>query len=86
MPFRVALDIVNRHTVNVEQIGWFLWVLMFPNLSILIIILQPYKKSYMNVLDGLLLALIGFLTLLLFTLLYILPSLNATLPLIFVTA
>ena len=29
----------------------------------LILIVQPYKKSYMNVLDGLLLALLGFLTL-----------------------
>ena len=40
----------------------------------------------MNVLDGLLLALMGFLTLLLVTILYILPSPNETLPLIFVIA
>jgi len=40
----------------------------------------------MNVLDGLLLALMGFLTLLLVTFLYILPSSNETLPLMFVTA
>ena len=32
---------------------------MFLGLSILILIAQPYKKSYMNVLDGLLLALLG---------------------------
>jgi len=56
------------------------------SLSVLIIIIQPYKKSYMNVLDGLLLALLGFLTLLLVTILYIVPSPNKTLPLIFVIA
>jgi len=83
MLFHVALVIVKYHA---EQIGWLLRVLMFLSLSILIIILQPYKKSYMNVLDGLLLALMGFLTLLLVTFLYILPSWNETLPLMFVTA
>jgi len=63
-------------------------VLMFLSLSILITILQPYKKSYMNILamDGLLLVLMGFLTLLLITFLYILPSSNETLPLILVIA
>ena len=86
MLFRVALVIVNPHIVNVEQIGWLLRVLIFLSLSILIIIVQPYKKRYMNVLDGLLLALMGFLTLLLVTFLYILPSSNETLPLMFVTA
>ena len=86
MLFRIALIIVNFHIVNVEQIGWLLRLLMFLSLSMLIIILQPYKKSYMNVLDGLLLALMGFLTLLLVTFLYILPSSNETLPLMFVTA
>ena len=83
MLFRVALVIVKYH---VEQIGWLLRVLMFLSLSILITILQPYKKSYMNVLEGLLLALMGFLTLLLVTFLYILPSSNDTLPLILVIA
>ena len=83
MLFRVALVIVKYH---VEQIGWLLRVLMFLSLSILITILQPYKKSYMNVLDGLLLALLGFLALLLVTFLYILPSSNETLPLIIVIA
>ena len=83
MLFRVALVIVKYH---VEQIGWLLRVLMFLSLSILITILQPYKKSYMNVLDGLLLALMGFLTLLLVTFLYILPSSNETLPIILVIA
>jgi len=34
------------------------------------LILQPYKKSYMNVLDNSLLALLGFLLLLLVTFLY----------------
>jgi len=36
----------------------------------LILIVQPYKKCYMNVLDGLLLALLGFLTLLIVTFQY----------------
>ena len=85
MLFRFALIIVNYNSAN-EQICWLLRVLMFLSLSILIIILQPYKKSYMNVLDGLLLALLGFLTLLLVTFLYILPSSNETLPLMLVTA
>ena len=76
MLFRVALVIVKYHIINVEQIGWLLRVLMFLSLSILITILQPYKKSYVKVLDGLLLALMGFLTLLLVTFLYIPPSTN----------
>jgi len=44
---------------------------MFLSLSILILIVQPYKKSYMNVLDGLLLALLGLVTLLLVTFQYL---------------
>jgi len=67
-----------------QQIGWLLRALMFLSLSILTLILRPYKKSYMNVLDGLLLALLGFLILLLVTFLYILPSANETLPLLMV--
>ena len=82
MLFRVVLVIVNYR----NRIGWLLSALMFLSLSTLIIIVQPYKKRYMNVLDGLLLALMGFLTLLLVTFLYILPSSNETLPLIFVIA
>jgi len=59
--------------------------MMFLSLSTVILVVQPYKKSYMNVLDGLLLALIGFLILLLLTFLYILPSSRSeTLPLIIV--
>ena len=68
------------------QIGWLLRALMFLSLSTLILAVQPYKKSYMNVMDGLLLALMGFLSLLLVTFLYILPSANETLPLILVIA
>ena len=50
-----------------------------------VLVVQPYKKTYMNVLDGLLLALIGFLILLLLTFLHILPSARSeTLPLIIV--
>ena len=49
----------------------------------LMLIIQPYKKSYMNVLDGLLLAVTGFLILLIVTFLYMLPSSRSeTLPLI----
>ena len=85
MLFRLVLVIVNySNSYSNQQISWLLHVLMFLSLSILIIILQPYKKSYMNVLDGLLLALMGFLALLLVTYLYILPSSNETLLLIIV--
>jgi len=50
--------------LELTQIGWLLWLVMFLSLSILILIVQPYKKNYMNVLDGLLLALMGFVMLL----------------------
>jgi len=58
MLFRVVLVIVNYR----NQIGWLLSTLMFLSLSILTIIVQLYiiKIRYMNVLDGLLLALMGF--------------------------
>jgi len=82
MLFRVVLVIVHYH--DVKQTGWLLHALMFLSLSILILVVQPYKKSYMNVLDGLLLALMGFLTLLLVIFMFILPSSNETLPLTFV--
>ena len=68
------------------QIGWLLRALMFLSLSILILAVQPYKKSYMNLLDGLLLALSGVLTLLLITFHCLLPSANETLLPIFVIA
>ena len=84
MLFRCILVVTNYHVL--QQIGWLLRALMFLSLSILTLILQPYKKSYMNVLDGLLLALLGFLILLLVTFLYILPSANETLPLLMVVA
>ena len=74
MFFCLVIIIVNySNSHSKQQIGWLLRVLMFLSLSILIIMLQPYKKSYMNVLDGLVLALMGFLALLLVTFLY-LPS------------
>jgi len=50
---------------NCNITGWLLLSLMFLSLSIFILIVQPYKESYMNVLDGLLLALLGLVTLLL---------------------
>jgi len=81
--FRFVLMMINYHIPH--AIGWLLRALMFLSLSTLILIVQPYKKSYMNVLDGLLLALMGFLTLLLVTFLYILPSRgNEALPLVLV--
>ena len=53
----------------------------------LILIVQPYKKWYMNVLDALLLALLGFLTLLIVTFEFLLPSSrDETLPIIFMIA
>ena len=80
---RFILLLVNYHMVH--QIGWLLRALMFLSLSIFILIVQPYKKSYMNVLDSLLLALLGFLTLLLITFTFLLPSdRSETLPLIIV--
>ena len=65
-------------------IGWLLCASMFLGLSTFILIVQPYKKNYMNVLDGLLLGLLGFLSLLLITFQYLLPSRNETLALIYV--
>jgi len=48
--------------VNIDhELGWLLRALMLLSLSVLTLIVLPYKKSYMNVLDGLLLAAcIGF--------------------------
>jgi len=80
---RFILLFANYHMVH--QIGWLLRALMLLGLSIFILIVQPYKKSYMNVFDGLLLALLGFLTLLLITFTFLLPSdRSETLPLIIV--
>ena len=84
MLFRFVLIVVNYHVAH--QIGWLLRALLFLSLSILILILRPYKRNYMNVLDGLLLALLGFVTLLIVTFLYILPSANETLPLLLLIA
>ena len=82
MLLRFVVVIVNFYILN--QGCWLLYVLMFLSLSILILIVQPYKKSYMNVLDGLLLALMGLLTLLNVTFQYLLPAAIETLPLILV--
>ena len=68
------------------QIGWSLRVLICLSLTIFILIVQPYKKSYMSVLDGLLLALLGFLALMIVAFEFLLPSSSETLPLIFVIA
>ena len=66
--FRFLLLIASFKIGNIT--GWLLRALMFLSLSILILIVKPYKKSYMNVLDGLLLALLEFLTLLIVTFQY----------------
>ena len=84
MLFRCVLVVTSY--LALSRIGWLLWELMFLSLSMLILIVQPYKKSYMNVLDGLLLALMGFGTLFIVTFLYILPSTNESLCFIFVIA
>jgi len=84
MLLRYALLLVNYRMV--PQIGWLLRALMFLSLSTLILAVQPYKKRYMNVIDGLLLALLGVLSLLLITLEYLLPSASETLPLIILIA
>ena len=84
MLLRYVLLLVNYRMV--PQIGWLLHTLYLLSLSIQILALQPYKKSYMNLLDGLLLALLRVLSLLLITFQYLLPSANETLPLIIVIA
>jgi len=58
---------------------------MFLSLSILVLIV-PYKKGYMNVVDRLLLAELGFLTVLIATFLYTPPSGNEKLALLMVIA
>ena len=78
---RFVVVIVSYYIVN--QGCWLLYTLMF-KIFILILIVQPYKKSYMSVLDGLLLVLMGLLTLLNVTFQYLLPTANEILPLIFV--
>ena len=81
--FRFVLVMVHYHIG--ARIAWLLSALLFLSLSILILIVKPYKKSYVNVLDGLLLALFGVLVLLLDAFEYLLPSDgNETLPLIIV--
>jgi len=70
----------------VHNLCWILHALLFLSTSLFILIVQPYKKHYMDVLDALLLALLGFLVLLVVTLKFVLPSANETLPLIFVVA
>ena len=47
--------IINYHILH--SIGWLLRAIMFLSLSMLILIVQPHNKSYLNVLDGLLLGL-----------------------------
>ena len=77
---RFVLVLLNYHMVH--QIGWSLRALMFLSLSILILIVQPYKEYYMNVMDSLLLALLGFLILLIVAIQFLLPSANEALILI----
>lgn len=53
----------------------------------LIVIVQPHKKRYMHVLDALLLALLGFLTLVIVTFEFLLPtSRDETLHIVFMIA
>jgi len=82
MLFRIAVVIVNYFSV--KQYPWLLCTFIFLSLSTLILIVQPYKKGFMNVVDGLLLAVLGFLTLLIATFLYNPATSNQTLALIIV--
>ena len=84
MLFRFALVIANYYSVN--QYAWLLCALMFLSLSILVLIVQPYKKGFMNVVDGLLLAELGFLTVPVATFLYTPSSGNEKLVLLIVIA
>ena len=70
MLLRYVLVLVNYRML--PQIGWLLRALTFLSLFTLILAVQPYNKSYMNVIDGLLLV----LSLLLITFQYLLPSAN----------
>jgi len=51
--FRCVLIMINYHILH--SIGCLLRAIMFLSLSMLILIVQTHNKSYMNVLDGLLL-------------------------------
>jgi len=82
MLIRIVVVIFHYH-VGGHQ-GWLLHALTFMSLSILTLILQPYKKSYMNVLDALLLALMGLLMLLVISFQFVLPSSNEIMSLIIV--
>ena len=82
---RFGVVIANYCSVN-PQNAWLLCALWFVTSSILILIMQPFKKSYMSVADALLLALLGFLALLVVTFLYIPPSANEILPHLMVIA
>ena len=74
-------------TIFFYQICWLMCSLILLSLSMLILIVQPYKKSHINALDSLLLGLLGALTLLIVTFKFLLPSSrNETLPIIFVIA
>ena len=85
MLFHFIVVIVSCHILY--QICWLVCTLIVLRLSMPILIVQPYKKSYMNVLDGLLLGLLGALTLLIVTFEFLLPSSrNETLPIMFVIA
>jgi len=72
MFIRILVVIFHYHVGG--QQGWLLHALIFLTLFILTLILQPYKKSYMSVLDALLLALMGLLMLLVISFQFVLPS------------
>ena len=82
MLIRIAVVVFHYHVGG--QQGWLLHVLIFLSLSILTLILQPYKKCYMNVLDAFLLALMGLLMLLVISFQFVLPSSNEIMSLIIV--
>jgi len=83
--FHFVVVIVNYHILY--QICWLVCSLILLSLSMLILIVQPCKKSHMNALDGLLLGLLGALALLIVTFEFLLPPFrNETLPIIFVIA
>jgi len=54
--------------------GWLLSVIIIVAAAMLIVIARPYKRNYMNVLESLMLALLGLVSLLILAYLYLLPS------------
>jgi len=69
---------LNSSTSNQFQfigiIGWFLHAIITIATSLVIATARPYKRNYMNILESLMLALVGLLSLLILAYQYLLPA------------